>query len=158
MNDEPPTPHPRMNRINLICLGVADVARSRAFYRDGLGLDTPSDDPRPGLAFFDNGGSKLKLFPLEELAWDIDAENPPGLTDSRSAFNGITLSYQARTKDEVDELFGRIEQIGGTIAKHPEPTAWGGYSGYFRDLDGYYWEVTYGDCWGFDSSDMLIIE
>lgn len=44
------------------------------------------------------------------------------------------------------------------IVKEPVKTSWGGYSGYFKDPDGYYWEVAYGADWKFDENDMLIIE
>jgi catechol 2,3-dioxygenase-like lactoylglutathione lyase family enzyme len=151
-------PRPRLNRINLICLGVADLVRSRAFYRDGLGFETPNDEENPEIVFFDNGGTKLELFQRKALAADINTENPPQLADTAAAFNGITLAYNAKTKEEVDAIFARIEGIGGTIAKAPELVFWGGYSGYFRDPDGYYWEVAYADSWKFDSNDMLVIE
>lgn len=149
---------PRLNRVNLICLGVSDLVRSRAFYADGLGFATSSDEAEPEIVFFDNGGTKLELFPKENLARDICAEAPPELADTQSTFNGITLAYNAKSKEEVDAIFARVESIGGSIAKLPELVSWGGYSGYFRDPDGYYWEVAYADSWEFDDNDMLIIE
>lgn len=151
-------PPPRINRINLVCLGVTDLARSRAFYEDGLGFETPNNEADPQIVFFDNGGTKLELFPLEELAKDINAAQPPLIADLRSTFTGITLAYNAKSKDEVDAVFAKIESIGGTIAKAPELVSWGGYSGYFRDPDGYYWEVAYAASWAFDANDMLVIE
>ena len=151
-------PPPRINRINLVCLGVTDLARSRAFYRDGLGFETPNNEADPQIVFFDNGGTKLELFPLEELAKDINAAQPPSIADLRTTFTGITLAYNAKSKDEVDAVFAKIESIGGTIAKAPELVSWGGYSGYFRDPDGYYWEVAYAASWAFDANDMLVIE
>lgn len=146
-----------MDRINLICLGVADLHRSRAFYRDGLGFSTSSAEENPEIVFFRNGGTKLELYQREALAKDIGGEDPPALADTQTQFCGITLAYNAKSKAEVDEIFGRIEEIGGTIAKHPELVFWGGYSGYFRDPDGYYWEVAYADSWEFDDQEMLVI-
>ncbi|AEG58353.1 Glyoxalase/bleomycin resistance protein/dioxygenase [Desulforamulus ruminis DSM 2154] len=143
-----------MNRINLITLGVRDIEKSRAFYRDGLGFATPNNEEKPQIVFFDNGGTKLALYPLEGLAKDINETNPPGIGRD---FAGITLAYNAKTKDEVDKIFSKIKSIGGTIVKQPQPVFWGGYSGYFKDLDGYYWEVAYADLWQFDENDMLII-
>ena len=144
-----------MNRINIICLGVRDLVASRKFYRDGLGFATPCNEADPKIVFFDNGGTKLELYPLQGLAEDIDAANPPV---PAGGFSGITLAYNAKTKEEVDAVFAQIESIGGTIAKMPETVFWGGYSGYFRDPDGYHWEVAYSDQWRFDANDMLIIE
>lgn len=155
MNGEQMT---RLNRINLICLGVRDLVRSRAFYRDGLRFDTPDNEENPEIVFFDCRGTKLELYGLQDLAEDINATTPPQIADPQVLFGGITLAYNAHSKDEVDEVFAKIEDIGGTIAKRPEVVSWGGYSGYFRDPDGYYWEVAYSDAWKFDENEMLIIE
>jgi predicted lactoylglutathione lyase len=144
-----------MNRINIICLGVRDIQKSRDFYRQGLGFSTPNLEENPQVVFFNNGGTKLELFQAEELAKDISSTNPPAIGNQ---FSGITLAYTAKSKEEVDAIFSKIQSIGGTIAKAPETVFWGGYSGYFRDLDGYYWEVAYADSWKFDEDDMLIIE
>lgn len=144
-----------MNSIHLICLGVRDLIKSRAFYRDGLGFKTPHNQDNPEIVFFNNNGTRLELYSLEGLARDINAAEPPAVT---GGFTGITLAYNAKTKEEVDSIFATIEQIGGTIAKQPEFVSWGGYSGYFRDPDGYYWEVAYADSWKFDETDMLVIE
>ena len=149
---------PKINRINLICLGVADLVAARAFYQDGLGFETTSSEENPAIVFFNNQGSRLELFQREQLAQDIGGDNPPKVANPADAFNGITLAYNAKSKSEVDAIFSRIEAIGGTIAKAPETVFWGGYSGYFRDLDGYYWEVAYADSWEFDENDMLVIE
>lgn len=144
-----------MNRINLICLGVGDVARSRAFYERTLGFETPNKEENPSIVFFDNGGTKLELYPLHLLAKDISKDTPP---QPARGFAGITLAYNAKEKSEVDAVFERVESLGGTIAKMPETVFWGGYSGYFCDPDGYYWEVAYADSWKFDENDMLVIE
>ncbi|MCL2795832.1 MAG: VOC family protein [Microbacteriaceae bacterium] len=153
-----PASNPRLNRVNLICLGVTDLVRSLAFYRDGLGFETPNTDDNPEIVFFDNAGTKLELYPRELLAADINAETPPPTVDTQAAFTGITLAYNAKSEAEVDAVFAKIESLGGTIAKAPERAFWGGYSGYFRDPDGYYWEVAYADSWKFDDNEMLIIE
>jgi hypothetical protein len=36
--------------------------------------------------------------------------------------------------------------------------AWGGYSGYFSDPDGYLWEVAWGDCWQFHDDGSLVVD
>ena len=144
-----------MNRINLICLGVRDLKKARAFYREGLGFSTPNSEEEPNIVFFNNGGTKLELYPLDGLAKDISETNPP---ETGKGFGGITLAYNAKSKEEVDEIFRKIESIGGVIVKQPQTVFWGGYSGYFQDLDGYYWEVAYADSWKFDETDMLVIE
>lgn len=143
-----------MNRVNIITLGVKDVTKSCNFYRNGLGFETPNREENLSIVFFNNGGSKLALYPILELAKDINEDNPP---QKNNNFTGFSLAYNAKSKQEVDAIFEKIEQIGGTIVKPPQNVFWGGYSGYFQDLDGYYWEVAYADSWAFDSNDMLII-
>ena len=144
-----------MNRINLICLGVRDMKRSLEFYKN-IGFQTYVNEKNPPIVFFDTQGSKLELYPLNELAKDINEINPPDL--SSGGFSGITLACCLKSKKAVDELFNLVQQHGGNIAKQPQEVFWGGYSGYFQDPDGYYWEVAYGPNWEFDENDMLIID
>ena len=143
-----------MNRINIITLGVKNVVKSLEFYRNGLGFETPVEDENPAIVFFNNNGTKLALYPLQGLAEDVAV---PDLKNRDSAFPGITLAYNAKTKEEVDEILDKIENLGGKVVKKAHDTFWGGYGGYFTDLDGYYWEVAYADSWIFDKNDMLII-
>lgn len=106
--------------------------------------------------FFDNKGTKLELYPIDELAKDIDTGNPPAVP--KAGFCGITLACNVKSEREVDEFMELVERHGGTIAKKPEKVFWGGYSGYFQDPDGYYWEVAYAESWKFDDNEMLVIE
>lgn len=143
-----------MNRLNLISLGVRDIDRSLRFYRDGLGFQTSVKEENPGIVFFNNAGTKLALYPLEELANDInDKDSPKG-----KGFSGFTLAYNAKSMEEVDGIFKKAEKAGGIIEKAPQRVFWGGYSGYFSDPDGFYWEVAYSEEWEFDENDMLIIK
>ena len=144
-----------MNRINLICLGVRDIEKSLAFYKN-IGFQTSAKEDKPSIVFFDNQGTKLELFPLVELAKDICADNPPPI--AQETFNGITLAINLQSEQEVDSFIKTVAAFGGHIVKQPERVFWGGYSGYFRDPDGYYWEVAYGPNWKFDKNNMLVIE
>ena len=144
-----------MNRISLICLGVKSIEKSLVFYKN-IGFKTYVKDNNPPIVFFDNQGTKLELYPIDKLAEDINAETPPEL--SPGGFCGITLACNMKSKQEVDDCFALIESQGGEIVKPPQDVFWGGYSGYFRDPDGYYWEVAYADEWEFDETDMLVIK
>ncbi len=143
-----------MNRINLITLGVKDISNSLKFYRDGLGFQTSVNENNPVIVFFNNGGTKLALYPLVELAKDINEQEPP----TKKGFSGITLAYNAKSAEEVDEMIANAEKAGGKVVKSPQVVSWGGYSGYFTDPDDYYWEVAHSDTWEFDENDMLIIK
>lgn len=144
-----------MNRINLIALGVLNIEKARTFYK-GLGFQCYDDSPDAPIIFFNNQGTKLELFPLEQLATDIAGDEPMKI--NREGFNGITLAMNAKKKEEVDEVMERARSLGAEIVKEPVIVSWGGYSGYFRDLDGYYWEVAYADTWAFDDQNMLVID
>lgn len=144
-----------MNRINLIALGVRDMDKSLAFFCE-LGFQTKITEKNMPIVFFNNEGSKLELFPLEALAKDINPDNPPALP--QGGFPGLTLACNMKSRDEVDRAMKKAVTAGATIAKEPQELAWGGYGGYFIDLDGYYWEVAYGPDWQFDEQNMLVID
>jgi uncharacterized glyoxalase superfamily protein PhnB len=143
-----------MNRMNIICLGVRDMERAIKFYRDGLGFKTDEKDNNPEVIFFSTSGTKLELYPLELLAKDISNDNPPKI---ESGFGGITLAYNAKSKEEVIEIIELARRAGAKIVKEPQDVFWGGYHGYFSDMDGYYWEVAWGPNDEFDANDMLIL-
>ncbi len=146
-----------LNRLNLVTLGVQNMKESLQFYRDGLGFDVVvhGDEANPEVVFFNNAGTKISLFQIDHLVNDIDEKNPPAVGNG---FSGITLAYNGKTKQEVDDVFAVAEQAGAKIIKAPEKVFWGGYSGYFQDPNGFYWEVAYGDMWEFDENEMLIIK
>ena len=123
-------------RISIITLGVSDLPRAVRFYRDGLGL-TLYDDNTESIAFFQNKGTWLALYPRDALAADV------GIPTEGSGFSGVTLAHNLRTKEEVDELLDVAVAAGATLVKPAQDTFWGGYSGYFSDPDGYLWEIAW---------------
>ncbi|HIW12434.1 MAG TPA: VOC family protein [Candidatus Salinicoccus stercoripullorum] len=142
-----------MDRINIITLGTRDIAASLEFYRNmGFEATVVGDGKVPEIVFFRISGSKLALFPLEKLAAEtgIDPSYEVG-------FNGITLAYNAKSEGEVDQVLKDAESFGGKVSSAAKATEWGGYGGYFTDLDGYTWEVAFGPDWEFDDDNMLII-
>ena len=92
-----------MNRINIICLGVRNMARAVKFYRDGLGFKTKEEDNNTEVIIFSTSGSKFELYPIELLAKDINNDNPPKIG---SGFGGITLAYNATTKHYWEVAWG----------------------------------------------------
>jgi uncharacterized protein len=127
-------------RLTLVTLGVADLDRAVAFYRDALGW-TPASTA-DGVAFFDLDGLVLALWPHRDLAADSGL-SPEGL----GAYHGFALAQNLRSREEVDALFEHLRERGADIAKPPVETDWGGYSGYFTDLDGHHWEVAWNPFW-----------
>jgi len=123
-------------RISIVTLGVSDLARSVEFYRDGLGL-VLYDENTESIAFFQNKGTWLALYPREALAADV------GIATEGAGFSGVTLAHNLRSKKEVDELLDVAVAAGATLVKPAQDTFWGGYSGYFSDPDGYLWEIAW---------------
>lgn len=140
-----------ISRITIVTLGVADLARATAFYEAVLG--TPPNTSSDGITFVELPGTWLALYPLDKLAEDIS----PELQAERGGFGGVTLAHNAGSRSEVVEIMQRAEAAGARIVKEPQETFWGGFSGYFADLDGYYWEVAWGPMFVFtDSGDMKL--
>jgi uncharacterized protein len=129
-------------RITVITLGVDDLERSLAFYRDGLGLATPgivgTEFEHGAVAFFDlQGGSKLAIWPRQSLAHDTGIQkSPPSSTE-------FSLGHTVRSKEEVDVVMEQARKAGARIVKTAQKTFWGGYSGYFEDPDGHLWEIAW---------------
>jgi uncharacterized protein len=121
-------------RLSLVTLGVADVARSRRFY-EALGWRA-SRASQEDVAFFQLGGIALALWGRTELAKDAEVPDSPGV-------GGVALAHNARTREEVDAILEEARAAGGRILKLARPTSWGGYAGYFADPDGHWWEVAW---------------
>lgn len=134
----------KIPRMTIITLGVADLVRATAFYRKIF--STPPITQYEGVTFIPLPGVWLSLYPLEKLAEDIakEVELP-----APNTFRGFSLAYNARSKEEIISIFSHVADAGAHIAKVPQDTFWGGFSGYFIDPDGYYWEVAWGQMFEF---------
>ena len=139
-------------RISIITLGVEDLKRSCRFYHDGLGFPTQGK-VEDGILFFQTAGTRLALYPLDKLAEDVSLQ----YSSERSEFPGITLSHNTRSKAEVDAVLQLAEDAGGVIVKPAQAVFWGGYSGYFTDPDGYFWEVAWAESWEFNPDGSLVV-
>jgi len=143
----------KISKVTILTLGVADLDKATDFYRIVLG--TPPNTSSEGITFIELPGTWIALYPLERLAADIS----PGIPVARMGFSGITLAHNARSRNEVVEIVRRAESAGARVVKEPQDTFWGGYSGYFADLDGYYWEVAWGPMFEFaENGEMKLKE
>ncbi len=124
-------------KISIITLAVADLDRSVAFYRDGLGLPTYDYEKSKNIAFFNLEGTWLSLYPKERFGKDT------GIPVGESGSSHFTLAHNVKTKQEVDEVIDLALKAGAKLIKKPKEVFWGGYSGYFADPDGYLWEVAF---------------
>src|SRR3954467_12483669 len=133
-------------RISLITLGVDDLERALAFYRDGLGLATEgiigTQFEHGAVAFFDlQHGLKLALWPRASPAHDT------GLPRAPASATELSIGHNVGSKAEVDAVMAQAKKAGATLVKPGHDTFWGGYSGYFQDPDGHVWEVAWNPEW-----------
>ena len=129
-------------RVSVITVGVDDLERALAFYRDGLGFSTAGIVGREfehgAVAFFDlQPGLRLAIWPRSSIAHD---SGTPGGPRSPTEF---TLGHNVNSKREVDEVMAKAKEAGAAIVKEAHDTFYGGYAGYFQDPDGHLWEVVW---------------
>ena len=127
-------------RITLITLGVADLARALAFYRDGLGWRPSSASVEGEVAFIAAGGIVLALWGRAALAADAGLEDDGG-------WGGVALAHNVPTRADVDTTMAAMAAAGGRVLKAATATDWGGYSGYVADPDGHPWEIAHNPSW-----------
>ena len=128
-------------RLSLVTLGVADLARTRAFY-EALGWVTHAE-PADDVVFFQTGGMIVGLWSRDRLAEDS------GVADT-GGWGGVTLALNVRSPGEVDAAIADAGAAGAHIARDGAETFWGGYSGVFVDPDGHPWEVAHNPHWTID--------
>ena len=124
--------HEMEQRISLVTLGVADLARARAFY-EALGW-RGANQPDEEICFFQAGGIVFGLWTA------LGGHGAPG----------IELSYNVRSPEDVAVVLADAERAGGSIVRTPALADFGGTTGAFTDPDGYVWEVTHNPDWTID--------
>jgi catechol 2,3-dioxygenase-like lactoylglutathione lyase family enzyme len=127
-------------------LAVRDLEESLAFYRDGMGLPTQgiigTEFEDGAVVFFNmNDDLILALYPKSGLAKDAGVSGGP---PSPAEF---AIGHIVKSKREVDALMEQAEKAGARITDPAHDRFWGGYSGYFQDLDGHLWEIAWNPEW-----------
>lgn len=138
-------------RLSIVTLGVADLDRARAFYRDALGW-SPAPQSGADILFFQAGGVVLALYPRPLLAEDARLPEGPG------GFGGITLAQNVREREDVDRVLAEVAAAGARILKPAEDAFWGGRSGYFADPDGHPWEVAWNPGFPLDGEGLVRLQ
>jgi hypothetical protein len=135
-------------RIDVITLGVDDLGRALAFYREGLGLESPGvvgtqwtgDEATPAGAvamFRLQNGTMLALYPRSELGKDANTDLGTAETSQ------FSIGQLVGSPEAVDEVLAQAQAAGATVTDRAHERPWGIYSGYFRDPDGHLWEIIY---------------
>lgn len=124
-------------KISMITLGVEDLEAATAFYRDGLGLPLFNAE-KEGVRFFELAGTWLGLYPQNALAEDIGIH-----VAEMTGTGSFTLAHNVSSPAAVDAMLAQAVTAGARLIKPGQQVFWGGYSGYFQDPEGYYWEVAF---------------
>ena len=125
-------------RVTLLTLGVSDLERAVAFYRDGLGWPK-SDLGGDEVAFFKTGGVVIALFPRASFAADAGVD----LEDVE--YGGVprfSLAHNVAEEGQVDTVLAQAAEAGATIFKEAQEIFFGRH-GFFADPDGFLWEVAW---------------
>jgi predicted lactoylglutathione lyase len=133
------------SRIHIIALGVEDIHSSAAFYRNALGLQPSAYEEDTQIIFFKTSGVTLELFKRPATA---AAKKEPDMY-------GCVLSHNVQAKEDVDAILKKVAKTGGSILKPGTKTSWGGYHGYFCDIDNYCWVLTYWSQWQYHEDGSL---
>lgn len=131
----------------MVTFGVKDLQKSIKFYT-ALGWKSSSYSTGD-LVVFSMGNTALCLYPRKELAEDACIDF------AGTGFSGVTVSFFAKSTEEVDTVMSEVQKLGAEIVKPAQKAFWGGYSGYFKDPDGYLIEVAYNPFWPLEEDGSL---
>jgi len=125
---------PHQQRVSIITLASADVARSRRFYGEGFGWEPVFAAEE--ILFYQLGGMLLGLYRSDDFAQDMD-------TDQVGNSGGFALAHNVRREEDVQTLMSSLLAAGGTLQRKADAPPHGGVRGYIRDPDGHPWEIAY---------------
>lgn len=133
-------------RIKVLTLGVDDLDRSLAFYRDGMGLETKGVigqqfEDGAVVFFYMNDDLILALWPTASLSRDAK------IAATQTRLGAVSIGHIVNSREEVDSIIRQAEQAGAVVTDPPHDRFWGGYSGYFRDPDDHLWEIAWNPQW-----------
>lgn len=133
-------------RIKVLTLGVSDLEKSLAFYREGMGLPTNGiigqEFEDGAVVFFHmNDGMILALYPTASLSKDAK------INATQARLGAVSIGHIVKSKEEVDAVMKQAEEAGAVITDPAHDRFWGGYSGYFQDPDGHLWEIAWNPQW-----------
>lgn len=125
-------------QISVITLGVADLARSLAFYRDGFGWSPVFENSE--IAFYQMNGFVLGTWLKAELEKDAQRNDmaTPG---------AFALAHNVGSVEEVDTVIEKLVAAGGRILRPGDAPPHGGYRGYVADPDDHTWEIALNSAW-----------
>jgi uncharacterized protein len=136
-------------RLSVVTIGVENLERARRFY-ENLGWSAEFADEN--IVFFQLDGLIFALFGRRELAEDMGTVEP-------HLSGGFALAYNVRERTDVDTILTTLAvTAGATILQPAREASWGGYTGYFVDLDGHPWEIAWNPNWILDADGRISLK
>lgn len=133
--------------ISIVTLGVGDLAAATRFYQALGWIKAPQS--QDSVSFLQGHNIVLGLYGREALAEDAN------IADKPTGFSAVTLARNLPSIEEVDAFFDLAVKNGATALKMPQKVFWGGYSGYFQDIDGHLWEIAHNPFFEMDDHGQL---
>jgi lactoylglutathione lyase len=123
---------PAIKNVGAIILFVADLERSKVFYRELLGLSVEFEDE-------DSAGFKIEGLVFIVLQADrarLQLQGEPTVTPRAGA-----TAFLTTFTEDVDALHADLVERGIRFFQRPADQAWGMRTAYFKDPDGHVWEI-----------------
>ena len=122
-------------------LPVKDVAKSKEFF-GRIGFMPNEKHASPDMVCFEVGEKKMTvLFFAEETFKGFTKSE---VSDAKQGAE-VLISFDAESREEVDETARKVFDAGGTIFSEPADIQGWMYGFAFADLDGHRWNMVYMD-------------
>lgn len=121
----------RVTGVSSVLLNISDLARSKRFYGELLGLPLAFETDDHHVAVFGAGGTSVVLHHHEELA---DQGSPPGQDEPGAVMLFLRV-------EDVDAAAEELRAAGVEIVSEPTDQEWGQREASVLDPDGYHLTV-----------------
>lgn len=122
-------------------LPVKDLEKSKAFFK-AIGFEFKDERSNPEMECMQVGKNNTVVMLITEERFKHFLQNE--ITDTNKS-NEILISFDAESRNEVDEMAEKVTEAGGNVFARPEEIQGWMYGAAFADLDGHRWNILYMD-------------
>lgn len=122
-------------------LPVKDIRKSKEFFTK-IGFTPQEKQPCAEMCGFYVGEKKMSVMMIEEEMFKGFAQN--AVSDAQAGTE-ILISFDAESREEIDEMASKVFDAGGTIFGEPSEIQGWMYGCGFADLDGHRWNMLFMD-------------